>query len=155
MQFNGPHCTTISWIYLYILWLGVSVVRRWENSVRSSFHSSFNLTNRLCFNFALQSLPNLLINIRFTLISCWVLKSAYPGGPQSVMICSMLWYLFFSFDLTSLFLIRFQCKMKIRTPYNTNIIMDNKSFFLKNTISWQVKRSLRNRAVINSAENNL
>ena len=39
-------------------------------------------------------------------------------------------FIFLSFDLTSLFLIRIRCKMKIRTPYNTNIIMD-KSFFLK------------------------
>ena len=34
---------------------------------------------------------------------------------------------FFSLDLTPLF--RRQCRMKIRTPYNTNIIMDKKSFF--------------------------
>ena len=89
-----PHCTIISWIYLYILWLWVSVVRRWENSVRSSFHSSSNLTSGLCFNSALQSLHNLLINLRFALISCWVLKSAYSSGPYSVMICTMLRYFF-------------------------------------------------------------
>ena len=89
-----PHCTIIGWIYLYILWLWVSVVRRWENSVRSSFHSSSNLTSGLCFNSALQSLPNLLINLRFALISCWVLKSAYSSGPYSVMICTMLRYFF-------------------------------------------------------------
>ena len=147
-----PHCTIISWIYLYILWLWVSVVRRWENSVRSSFHSSSNLTSGLCFNSALQSLPYLLINLRFALISCWVLKSAYSSGPYSVMICTMLRFFFFSFNLTSLFLI--QCKMKIRTPCNTNIIMDNKLFFL-NILSWQVKRSLRNRVFINSSELNL
>ena len=34
---------------------------------------------------------------------------------------------FLSLHLTPLF--RRQCRMKIRTPYNTNIIMDNKSFF--------------------------
>ena len=37
-------------------------------------------------------------------------------------------FFFFSFDLTWLFLI--QCRMKIRTPYNTNIIMDDNSFLL-------------------------
>ena len=63
-------------------------------------------------------------------------------------------FFLFSFDPTWLFLV--QCRMKIRTPYDTNVIMGNKSFFFfaLNIISWLVKRSLRKRAGINSAELN-
>ena len=90
VQFSCPHCTTISWIHLYILFGWVSVVRRWGNSVHSNFHSSSNLTNLQYFNFASQSLPYLLIKHKVTWISCWVLKSGYSSKPHSVMICTVL-----------------------------------------------------------------
>ena len=90
VQFSCPHCTTISWIHLYILFGWVSVVWRWGNSVHSNFHSSSNLTNLQYFNFASQSLPYLLIKHKVTWISCWVLKSGYSSRPHSVMICTML-----------------------------------------------------------------